>query len=212
MKLDGRVQHFTLVVQAAQGDDDVLPRGSLLQPAFQDDLHRAWDLPPEFAGGPDSGGVRSNDGRAKRSQRSVHVGMRVRPHDQGPGNDESVRHHDLVPDSRAGGIEPDSVCRGELADARVLVEIRVGPVLNVMVQHEHGLVGVRHGRCADGSELLHDRCGVVVRQHMARPDGHDISSSEGPGRPLHQVALSDPFDHCLAHLYLRCRRAGITGP
>ena len=211
MELDGRVQHLSLVVQPAQSDDDVLPGRSVSQATSQDDFHRAWDLPPELASGPDGGGVRSNDGCTERAQRSVHVGVRVRSHHQRSWHDESVRHHDLVTNSRSGRIESDSVCCRELLDPCVFVEVRVRPVLDVVIQHEHGLVRIRDGCRADGRELLHDRGGVVVRQHMARSDGYDIPRPEGPGRPLHQVTLSDALDHRLTHCYLRCRKAEITG-
>ena len=110
----------------------------------------------------------------------------------------------------------ESLIGGEGADRLVLGQVLGTVVLNVVVQDKHWLPGVRHAARPDRLELVHHRGRVVVRQHVPRPERHDVTRPEGPGRPLHQVTLGDLFDDSLSHQRLapdpEARRASLTGP
>src|ERR1035441_4095400 len=63
-KLDGSVECFVVLVQAAESDDDVFAADAFRQFAFENDLNGARNLPPELSGDPDRSGVGTDNGRA----------------------------------------------------------------------------------------------------------------------------------------------------
>ena len=76
-ELDSSVQDFIVVVEPTQGDDHVLAGCTLREFAIQNYLNRARDLPPELASCPNGCGIGSHDRRAHRTQRAIHIRMRI---------------------------------------------------------------------------------------------------------------------------------------
>src|SRR5262249_20627562 len=115
-KFDRCIQRFIVVVLSAQRDDHIFATNPLRESAFQHNLDRSWNLPPELARGPDGGSVGPYDGSADRAQRAVHVGVGVGSNDERSGKDVAALYHDLVPDTRSCGIEVDLVLAGKRFD------------------------------------------------------------------------------------------------
>ena len=66
-----------MVVEAAERNDDIFPGCSFRQFAFQHNLNRPRNLPPEFTGGPGGSGISAHYRRANCAESAVHVGVRV---------------------------------------------------------------------------------------------------------------------------------------
>ncbi len=199
-ELHRRVQHLAPVVEPAQRHDHVLPGHPGSEGAAQHHLHGGGDLPPEDAGGPDGGGVGTHHRSAHRAQAPVHVGVRIRGHHERPRNRVALLHHDLVADAASRWMELDPVLAGEGLYGPVLVEVRLGAVLDVVVQREDDLPGLVDARDAETLELRHHRRAVVVGHDVARPYGDEIPGPDGPRRrAVGQVALGDFLDHGLTH-------------
>src|SRR5215469_4102251 len=113
-----------MVVETAERDDHIFAGRSFGQLAFQPDFDRTWDLPPEFARGPNRSRIRAHDRCADRAERTVHVRVRVGSDDERPGHDVPALDHDLVPDARTGGIEVDAVLFSEGFDGAIFLLIR----------------------------------------------------------------------------------------
>ncbi len=129
---------------------------------------RARNLPPEFARGPDSGGVGANDRSADRAQSAVHIGVRIGGDDERAGHDIAALDHDLVSDARAGGIEIDAMLFGEGFDRAVFLLVGFVLILDVVIEREDELLGIVDFLRADALELAHHRRGVVVGHDMMR--------------------------------------------
>ncbi len=152
-ELHAAVEHFVLVVHAAQRDDHVFAHHSGSKPAGELHLHDVRHFPPRLARGPDGCGVRADDRRSQRGQGPVQVRVRIGRHHQAARRDESLLHHDLVPDARARREEPDAVLFGKRLDLGVLGQVVGVAVLNVVIDREHRLVRVGDAGRPDALEL-----------------------------------------------------------
>jgi len=199
-ELDRGVQGLALVVQAAEGDDDVLARDSGAQFSGQLDAHRPRDLPPGAAGGPQGGGVGAHHRGADRAQRAVDVRVAVAGHHEAARLDEAVLEHQLVADAGAGGMEDHALVGGELLDLRVLGQVRLARVLDVVVQGEDRLPRIVHPARAELLELQQHRRGVVVGHDVVGDQGDEVSGVQfGARGQIHGVGLGDLFDDGLGH-------------
>ena len=155
-ELNGGVEDFIVVVEAAEGDDDVLAGCTFGELAFEADVDRTRDLPPEFAGSPHGGSVGADDGRAYGTERAIHIRVRVRGNHERTGDDIAALDHDLVADAGAGGMEVDPMLAGEGFDGAVFLQVGLVPVLDVMVEGENKLTGIANLLCANALELAHN--------------------------------------------------------
>ena len=76
-ELYSSVQDFIVVVEPTQGDDYILAGCTLREFAVQNYLNRARDLPPELASCPNGRGIGPYDRCAYRTQRAIHIRMRI---------------------------------------------------------------------------------------------------------------------------------------
>ena len=133
-ELDGGIQHFFVVVETAQRDDDVFAGHARGQLAFEHHLDGARNLPPEFARCPDGCRVGANHGRADCAERAIHVGVRVGRDHEVARQHIATLHHDLVADARTRRVEVDAMLRSESFHAAVFGEVRLVRVLDVVVE------------------------------------------------------------------------------
>src|SRR6185369_11836241 len=83
-----------------------------------------------------------------------------------------------------------------------LVQIRIFPVLDVVIESKDQLLGILDLLRADSLKLLHHRRGIVVRHHAVRADGAKVPGAQRPLWPLGQMCLRDFFNHGLTHTSL----------
>ncbi len=207
-EFDGGVQHFLVVVEATEGDDDVFAGDARRKLAFEHDLDAARNLPPELAGGPDRCGVGADDRGPDRPQRAVHVGVRIGGDDERARQHVALLDHDLVADASARRVEVDAMLARKLLHATILGQVRLVSILDIVIGGEDRLLRVVDSLGADGLELLHHGRGVVVRHHVIRADGEEVSGAQGTVWSLGHVGLRDLFNDGLRHgccLLLRAR-------
>jgi hypothetical protein len=82
-----------------------------------------------------------------------------------------------VADPGAGRVEVHALLPREALDGAILGEIALRTILDVVIEREDGLSRIRDARCPNRPELVQRRGGIVVRQHMARPDGDEITGA-----------------------------------
>ncbi len=75
----------------------------------------------------------------------------------------------------AGRVKIHALFASERFDFGVLLQILRRDVLNVVIDRENRLRGVRNRRRPDLLELWHHRGGVVMRHDMTRPNRNEIS-------------------------------------
>ena len=138
-ELDRGVQHFLLVVQAAERDDHVFAGRTRRELAFEHNLDGARNLPPEFAGRPDGRRVGAHHRRADRAERAVHIGVRIGGDDKGAGQHIALLDHDLVADAGARRIEIDALLARERLHGGILGQVRCILILDVVIGGEHWL-------------------------------------------------------------------------
>ena len=68
--------------------------------------------------------------------------MRVTPDAERTRKNVASRNHHLVPDPTTGGIEGDALIGRKGLDLRVLGQVLLAAVLDVVVQGEDGLAGI----------------------------------------------------------------------
>ena len=83
VELHHGVEDLTLVVEATEGDDDVLPRGPWRELPFQNDLHGPGNLPPKFPRRPNCRRIGPHHRGPQGPQGAIHVGVGVGGHHQG---------------------------------------------------------------------------------------------------------------------------------
>ena len=106
-------------------------------------------------------------------------------------------------DARAGGIEVDAVIFCEGFDGPVLFLVSFVFILDVVVEGEDQLLRIMDLLCADAFEFAHDRRGVVVRHHVVRADGDEVTGAQRALGALGEVSLRDFFNDGLRHKLLR---------
>ena len=154
-ELDRRIQAFIVVIKPAQRNDDVLASDTVRQLAFEHDLNRPRNLPPEFARSPNRGCIRTDNRRSNGAQRAVHIGMRIRCHRERTRNHIPALHHDLVPNARSGRIKIYTLLLRKRFNRAVLLEVRFFLILDVMIERERKLLRIFHLLRADALELAH---------------------------------------------------------
>ncbi len=189
-----------MVIEPAQSDNDVLARSAVRQLAFQHDLNRARNLPPEFARGPHRGCIRANDRRSDRAQRAIHIGVRIRCHHKRTRHHITALHHDLVTNARPRRIEIHALlfCKG--FNGAILLQVRFIPILDVVIECESKLLRIFHLLRADALELTHHRRRVVVRHAAMRTNREEIPRPKRPRRSFGHVFLRDLFNDGLTHI------------
>ena len=195
----GRIQHFIVVVEPAQRNDDVFSGRARRQRAFQHHLYGSRNLPPEIAGRPRRRRVRADDRCSHRAQRAIHIGVRIGRDHKRSRHNISPLHHDLVSNTRTRRIEIHAVIFREAFNRLILVQIRVFFILDVVIQRKHQLPGIVNLLRADGLKLLHHRRSIVMRHHAMRPDGNKIPGPQRPLRPLGKMRLRDFLNNRLPH-------------
>ena len=107
-----------------------------------------------------------------------------------------------MPDAFAGGVEHDALLTSEVLDGLVLGEIGLAGVLNVVIEREDRLRGIRHRVGPDGSELGQNGAGVVVGHDVKGPDGDDVAGSHlvAVGK-IDRVGLRYFFGDRLRHVF-----------
>ena len=188
-----------MVINSAQRNDDVFAGRARRQRAFQHHLNGSRNLPPEISSCPRRGRVGAHDRRTNRSQRTIHIRVRVRGHHKRSGHNISALHHDLVADARTRGIEINAMIFREALDGLVLVQVRIVLVLDVVVEGKHQLLGILNLLRSNGLKLLHHRRSIVMRHHAMRTDGDEVAGAQRPLRPFGKMRLRDFFNDGLTH-------------
>ena len=103
-------------------------------------------------------------------------------------------------DAGARGVEVDALGLGEGFDARVLGQVALAPVLDVVIQGVYGLARVVDLLHAQRFELVQHRGGVVVGHDQVGDQGHEIACVQfDTGGQIDGVGLSDFLDDGLSH-------------
>ncbi len=183
-ELDGSVQNLIVVIQTAEGDDDIFPSCSFRQFAFEHNLDGSRNLPPEIAGCPNGGSIGAHDRRTHCTESAVHVGVRIGGDHKRARHHVPAFHHDLVANAGTGGIKIHPVLLGERLNRAVLLLIRLILILNIVVERKHELLRIMNFLRPDPLKLAHDRRSVVMCHDIARVNGDEISRTERPLRPF----------------------------
>ena len=158
-------------------------------------------MPPCDSRGPNTRGIGSHHRGAQRRRGAVQIGVRIARHYQSPGHNIALLDHHLMGNAGAGRVKVDAVLVGELLDPGVLRQIFRRDILNVVIDGEHRLCGIRDRRRADLLELWDHRAGVVMRHHMTRMNRNKIAGAHHGSRSESiSVASGNLFNEREAHI------------
>jgi hypothetical protein len=141
-EFDGAIEDFVVVEVSSKRDNDVLSSDTGRQLPLQFDLDDFGNLPPEFAGCPDTSSVGSDDGSTQAANATIMVRMTVTSHYHLSWPCITLLYHDLVANTSSCGVEVDSVLLGKLFNLAVLGKIRFRFVLYIVVEGKHWLFSV----------------------------------------------------------------------
>src|SRR2546430_16167646 len=171
------LEDLIFIKESAQSDNDILTNDAWRKSSFEHYLGDLRNLPPSHSGSPNTGGVGPHDRRPECCHRAVKIRMRIAGHHHGARNNIALLHHHLVRDTGARRIKIDAVLASELLDGGVFLQVFWRDVLNIMIDGEHWLRRICDRRRSNLLELRDHRAGVVVRHHMARPNGDEIAAA-----------------------------------
>jgi hypothetical protein len=177
---------------------------SVREASVEANAHRRRNLPPEVAGRPDPHCIRTNHRRPERTQRAIHVRVRIRGHAEGARghaegarNHEAILDHDLVADPAATGPEVDALRLGERRDLPPDLEAVAVGVLDVVIQGDQELPRVTDQPGASLPEAIEDGRAVVVSEELPRAKRDRVPRPRRPVRSRNSVPARDLFGKSL---------------
>ena len=102
--------------------------------------------------------------------------MAVRGHRHHAWESVALLDHDLMSDASTRRIEIYTHLGCELFDAGIFLEVGLAVVLDIVIQREHRLAGIRHRSGPYALELAHDGAGVVMGENVSRLDGDIVTA------------------------------------
>jgi hypothetical protein len=166
--------------------------------AFEHNVNRARNLPPEFSCRPYCGGIRAHNRRAHGTEGAIHIRVGVRSDYEGTRCYISTLDHELMANPGTGSVEIDPVLPGECFDRTILLQVRFVMILYVMVEGEDELFRVVDLLCADRLKFAHHSRRVVMGNNVGRPNG-EVSRAQRVVRAISEVGLSNLLDDRLGH-------------